>query len=213
MDLEFLVTAVFFAAQDDCECFGSAGLQLVQVVDVQFLEHRGNNAWNTGEVGGEGVEEPLYDNWIFAIRLDVKRNGGRTRGVSNVRVAFFVIVDKPSVDGMNESLGVTCRNRDSRFVVGFEIVEIKTDLMAFDAGEHAVTDERLRVTAVIAESIELCLTNAPAAGFEEFCRRRAFAGCPVAIANEAFQYLGFFATDFFDPRMFVVLVVCYVLVE
>ena len=93
LDLEFLVTAVFFAAQDDRKCFCSAGLQLVQVVDVQFLEHRGDNAWNTGEVSGEGVKESLYDNRIFAIRLDVKRNGGRTRGVSDVRVALFVIVD------------------------------------------------------------------------------------------------------------------------
>ena len=128
-------------------------------------------------------------------------------------MALFVIVDKSTVNRVDKSLGIAGRNGNSRFVVSFEVVEVKTDLVAFDAGEHAVADERFRVAAVVTETIKLGLANAPAAGFEELCRRGALAGGPVAVTHKAFEDLGFFATDFLDPRVFAILVVCEVLVE
>ena len=47
------------------------------MVDVQFLEHRGNDARDAGEVSRESVKETLYDNGVLAIRLDIERNNGR----------------------------------------------------------------------------------------------------------------------------------------
>ena len=213
LDPQFLFPAILFATHDDRERFGTASLELVQVIDVQFLEHRRDNAWNAGEVCGERIEESLHDNRVFTVGLDVERDDCRTRSIRNVRVALFVVVDEPSIDGVDESLGVAGRNRQSRLVVRFEVVQVKTDLVAFDTGKHAVADERFRVAAVIAETIQLGLPDAPAAGFQEFCRRRAFASGPVAVTHEAFQHFGFFAADFLDPRMFAFLVACQILVE
>ena len=97
LNLEFLVATVFFAAQNNCERFGPASFEFVQVVDVQFLEHRGDNARDAGEVSGERVKESLYDNGVFAIGLDVERNDGRTRSIRDVGMALFVIVDESTL--------------------------------------------------------------------------------------------------------------------
>ena len=213
LDFEFLIPAVFFTAQNDGERFSSACLEFVQVVDVQFLEHRGDNTRNAGKVCSECVKETLHDNRVLAIGLDVERNDGRAGGVRDIGMALFVVVDEATVNGMDISLGIASRDCNSRFVVRFEVVEVKTDLVAFDAGEHAVADERFRVAAVVTETVKLGLANAPAAGFEELCRRRTLAGGPVAVAHKAFEYLGLFATDFLDPRVFAILIVCEILVE
>ena len=116
---------------------------------------------------------------------------------------MVVVVHQAAVDGMDKPLGVTSRDSDARFVIGFEVIQVETDLVAFDTGEHAVAHERLGVAAVIAEAVELRLADAPAAAGEVFCRRRAPAGGPVAVTYKAFEDLRFFAADFLDPRVFI----------
>ena len=108
---------------------------------------------------------------------------------------------------MNQALGIAGRNRDAGFVVGVQVVQIETDLVAFDSRHHAETYERFRVAAIIADAVKLGLANAPAASGQEFGRRRALASGPVAVAHKVFENLGFFATDFLNPRVFFLQVV------
>ena len=177
------------------------------MAQAQFLVHGRNHTRNAGKVGGQCIEE-AFDNYRFCnIGLNVERNVCRARGVRNVRMRSVRFIDQATVNGVNQALRIAGRNRDTRFVVGIQVVQIKTDLVAFNARHHAEAHERFRVAAVIANAIKLSLTNAPSAGGQEVGRRRASAGGPVAVAHKVFENLGFFATDFLDPRMFILFAV------
>ena len=203
LDAVFLFPAVLLATQDERHGFGAACLELEQVALREFLVHRGNDARDAGEVRGQRVKESFDDNRLVVFGLDVERNVARARSKGDVRMAPAVVFHEPSVNGMDEALGVAGRNGNARFVVGLEVVEVETDLVAFDAGEHAVAHERFGVAAVVAEAVELRLADAPAAAGKVLRRRRALAGRPVAVAYEAFEDFRFFAADFLDPRMFI----------
>ena len=114
-----------------------------------------------------------------------------------------VVVQKAAVHRVDKPLGVARGDGDARFVVGLEVVEVETYLVALDTGEHAVAHERFGVAAVVAQAVKLRLANAPAAAGEEFRRRGALAGRPVAVTYKAFEDLRLFAADFLDPRMFI----------
>ena len=169
----------------------------------KFLVHGRDHSRNTGKVCGECVKETLDNHRLANVGLDVERNVARARCVRNVTVRTIGIVEDASVNGVDQPLGIARGNGDARFVVGFKIVQVEANLVAFDTRHHAVADERFGVAAVIAEAVELCLSDVPSACGEELCRRRALACGPVAVTYEVFEDLGFFAADFLDPRMFI----------
>ena len=112
------------------------------------------------------------------------------------------IIEDAPVNGVDQPLGIACGNGDARLVVSFEVIQVETDLVSFDTRHHAVADKRFGTAAIIAETVELRLSDVPSACGKELCRRRAPASGPVTVTDEVLEDLGFFATDFLDPGMF-----------
>ena len=130
----------------------------------QFLVHGGNHAGNSCQVCSQGIEETFYDNGIAVFGLDIEGNIAWARGKRNVGVGLAVVFHETSIYRMDQSFGIACGNGNSGFVVGFQVVQIETDLVAFQSGKHAITKEGLRVATVVAQAVELGLNDVPAPG-------------------------------------------------
>ena len=203
LDAELLFPAVRLPAQNDGHGVCPAGFELVQVAHRELLVHGRDYSRDAGQVCGKRVEHAFHDNRVLVIGLDVEWNVARAGGVRNVGVVRAVVVHGTPVYGVDQPLGVACGDGDARLVVNLEVVEEERYLVALDARKHAVAVERFRVAAVITETVELGLSDAPAAAFQEFCRRRALACGPVAVAHEVLEYARLLAANFLNPRMLV----------
>ena len=97
----------------------------------QFLVHGGNHAGNSRQVCSQGIKKSFYDDGACIFGLDIEGNVAWARSKRNIGVRFAVVFHEAAIHRMDESFGIACGDGNSRFVVGFQVVQVETDLVAF----------------------------------------------------------------------------------